>query len=159
MPEAEMSAILANKMIFLLKNYVTDYRTQKAKQDYDFIKGQYEQAKARFQKAQDTLAKFQDQNLNLATAQAQTRLKSLQDEYNLAYNVYTGLAQQMEQARIQVQQNTPVFKILEPATVPIKKSSPKRVIILILSVMFGVFVGIWFVIGKDAYLRKNSNKQ
>jgi len=146
MPEAEMSAILAQKMISLLKDYVTDYRTQKATQDYDFIKGQYEQAKARFQKAQDTLATFQDQNLNLATAQAQTKLKSLQDQYNLAYNVYTGLAQQMEQARIQVQQNTPVFKVLEPATVPIKKSSPKRITILVMSFFAGIILGIVLIL-------------
>ena len=137
MPEAEMSAILAQKMIVLLKNYVTDYRTQKATQDYDFIKGQYEQAKVRFQKAQDTLAKFQDQNLNLATAQSQTQLKRLQDEYNLAYNVYNGLAQQLEQARIQVQQNTPVFKVLEPATVPINKEKPKRILIILVAMVFG----------------------
>lgn len=153
MPEAKMSAILANKTIDFLKTYVTGYRIQKATQDYDFIKGQYEQAKARFQLAQDTLATFQDQNVNLATAQAQTKLKSLQDEYNLAYNVYTGLAQQMEQAKIQVQQNTPVFKVLEPATVPIKKTSPKRGFILVGTIIFGIFFGVIYLYIENAFIK------
>jgi len=155
MPEAKMSAILANKMIVLLKDYVTRYRTQKATQDYDFIKGQYEQAKVRFQKAQDTLATFQDRNLNLATAQAQTKLKSLQDKYNLAYNVYNSLAQQLEQSRIQVQQNTPIFKVLEPATVPIVKSQPKRKVIVIISFIMGLVIGISMIIIKRLFLSFN----
>lgn len=147
-PEAEMSAVLAKKTIILLKNYVTDYRTQKAQQDYDFIRGQYLQAKGRFEKAQDTLASYQDQNMNLTTAQSQIQLKRLQDNYNLAYNVYNGLAQQLEQARIQVQQNTPVFKVLEPATEPIKKSSPKRKLILFVISFLGLIISVGFIIFK-----------
>ncbi len=154
MPEPRMSAILANKMIRLLKNYVTDYRTQKTTQDYDFIKGQYKQAESRFKKAQDTLAKFQDQNLNLATAQANTQLKRLQDEYNLAYNVYNGLAQQMEQARIAVQQNTPVFKVLEPATVPLQKEKPKRMILIMMSIILGSVTAFCIIFIRNFVFKK-----
>lgn len=153
MPEAQMSAVVAKNMIQLLKNYVIQYRTQKAMQNYLFIKGQYEKAKKRFQDSQDTLAKYQDENSNLATAQAQTHLKRLQDEYSLAYNLYNSLAQEKEQARIQVQQNTPIFKILEPATIPIKKSSPKRKMIVMLSIFLGLFFGTAVVL-----LTKDVNK-
>ena len=151
MPEAGMSAILARRTIYLLKKYVTDYRIQKAQQDYDFIKGQYNTAKTRFEKAQDTLASYQDQNLNLATAEAQTHLKRLQDQYNLTYNLYNSLAQQLEQARIQVQQNTPVFKILEPVTIPLVKNKPKRKVILVISIVLGLVVGIGLLMMKFFY--------
>lgn len=146
MPEAKMSAAVAKRTIALLKDYVTKYRTQKAKENYDFIKAQYGEAKDRFQQAQDTLTSFQDAHPNPSTGREKTMLKRLQYQYNLAYNVWNGLAQQMEQARILVQQNKPLFKILEPATVPKDKLSPHRFVIILSSLVVGLLSGIVVVI-------------
>ncbi len=146
MPEPKMSAVVTKSTIALLKDYVTKYRTQKSKENYDFIKAQYEEAKDRFQQAQDTLTSFQDAHLNPTTGREKTQLKRLQYQYNLAYNVWNGLAQQMEQTRILVQQNKPFFKVLEPATVPKDKLEPQRFIILVASLAVGLIAGIVIVI-------------
>ena len=37
------------------------------------------------------------------------------------------LSKQLEQAKIKVAEEAPVFKTLEPARIPLKKSGPKRV--------------------------------
>ncbi len=151
MPEPRLSAVMANKTIELLKKYVSDYRTQKASRDYKFIEQQYADAAARFKSIQDSLAIYQDQNKNLTSALAQTKQQRLQDRYNLEFNVYNNLAQQKEQARIQLQKDTPVFKVLEPAKVPLKRTSPKRTLMMIIAIFLGFVFSIIVLIVKNIY--------
>jgi uncharacterized protein involved in exopolysaccharide biosynthesis len=49
---------------------------------------------------------------------------------------YFYLSQQLEQAKIKVQGNTPVFKVIDPAKAPLK-SKPKMSLILVALVFWG----------------------
>ena len=49
----------------------------------------------------------------------------------MTFNVYNTLAQKLEQDKLRVQEQTPIYTIIEPATVPLKASAPKKVLILI----------------------------
>jgi LPS O-antigen subunit length determinant protein (WzzB/FepE family) len=73
----------------------------------------------------------------------------LQNEYRLAFEVYSQLAQQFEQAQIKVKEDTPVFSIVKPVTVPIEKSKPNRPIILIIWTFLGGIISIGWVFGKQ----------
>jgi uncharacterized protein involved in exopolysaccharide biosynthesis len=66
----------------------------------------------------------------------------LQSEFMLAQNVYNGLVQQYEQAKIRVEEETPVFKLLEPAKIPLKKSAPKRLMLIFAMTVTGVGLSI-----------------
>ena len=55
-----------------------------------------------------------------------TQEEALTNEYNLTYSVYSELAKQMEQAKIAVNETTPILTIVEPVVVPIERSKPKR---------------------------------
>jgi uncharacterized protein involved in exopolysaccharide biosynthesis len=151
------SALLADSVVKCLTKYIIDYRTQKAKVDLKFVEDRHAEAEERYKKAQQTLANFQDQNQNMILASAKTTEQKLQAEYTLAFNVYNGLSQQLEQAKIKVQEKTPVFKVINPATVPLKKSKPKTSIILIAMVFLGGFTGIGIIFGK--ILLKNFKKK
>ena len=59
------------------------------------------------------------------------RQERLKNEMTLTFNVYNTLAQKQEQDKLRVQEQTPVYTIIEPATVPLKASAPKKVLILI----------------------------
>jgi len=67
----------------------------------------------------------------------------------LIYSVYSELAKQLEQAKIQVKQDTPVFTIIEPISVPIKKSKPNRPMILLIWLFLGGVLGTGVVFGKE----------
>jgi uncharacterized protein involved in exopolysaccharide biosynthesis len=126
-----LSAQIANKTIEYLTNYVTEYRVGKAKKDMEFIKSRCEESKEKYIVAQRNLSQFSDANKNVILASVQSEMESLKAEFNLSFNLYNGLAQQLEQAKIQVQRVTPVFKVLEPVKIPIEKSKPKRLLIII----------------------------
>lgn len=151
MPEAVMSAQVATRMQELLQQYITDFKVKKVQADLDFIEKRYAEVKADFEDKQQALALFQDSHRNLSSAIARTRESRLQNEYTLAFSIYSELANQQEQARIKVKEDTPVFTVLKPVTVPVEKAAPKRAMIMIASLFLGLFVGCGAVIARDYF--------
>jgi capsule polysaccharide export protein KpsE/RkpR len=145
MPDAVALRRIAQLSIDLLTNYVTDYKVSKAKENLDFIHEQYDEAKLEFEKTQEALGLFNDRNRNVVTALAQAESQRLQNEYNLAFEVYKGLATQLEQAKIKVKEETPVFTVLEPVKVPVEKNKPRGLILVPFSIIIGLIVGMIYV--------------
>lgn len=141
MPDPHAAAQLANKSIGLMREYVINYRTRKAEEDLAFAIEQMEIAKAEFQNAQTRLAEFTDQNVNLATARARTQQQRLQSEYDLTFNVYNSLAQQVEQAKLKVQEQTPVVSVLQPVQVPVEDET-SGLMVLIAFVFSSIFLSL-----------------
>ena len=146
MPDAYASAELALLCTDLLTSYVIDYKVSKAKENFDFVKARYEEAKINFQITQESLATFNDRNRNVVTALGQAESQRLQNEYNLAFEIYKGLATQLEQAKIKVKEETPVFTVLEPVIIPVDKNSPKRLFILVLFFFIGLIAGVIYIL-------------
>ncbi len=138
MPDALAAAELAQLSIDLLTEYVTNYKVSKAKENFDFVQARFDEAKTEFEKSQEVLALFNDRNRNVVTALAQAESQRLQNEYNLAFDIYKGLATQLEQAKIKVKEETPVFTVLEPVKVPVEKSKPDRPITIIITIIIGL---------------------
>jgi uncharacterized protein involved in exopolysaccharide biosynthesis len=147
-PEALLSAQVADQARELLQKYITHYKIEKVSDKLAFIEGRYTEKKKEFEKAQARLASFRDQNKNVTSAVARTEEERLQSEYSIAMNVYNELAKQLEQAKIQVKEETPVFSVLEPAMVPAEKSKPKRFMIVAIWLFLGAIAGIGIVFGK-----------
>jgi uncharacterized protein involved in exopolysaccharide biosynthesis len=151
-PEATLSAEVAQYARELLQKSITKLKVEKATDKLNFIRGRYIEKKKEFEQAQENLARFRDRNMNVATATARTEEERLQSEYSIAFNVYSELAKQLEQAQIQVKEETPVFSILAPAVVPIEKSKPKKAMILVIWLFLGGLAGTGTIFGRQ-YIR------
>lgn len=149
MPEALPAAQLTKKAQQLLQNEVIEFKTQKAQDQLSFIEDRYREKEKEFKKKQSALAGYMDRNKGLSTSRSQTYLERLQAEYNLALNVFTELAKQLETQKIQVKENTPVFAVIDPVSVPVEKSKPKRAMILAVWLFLGLVVGIGTIFGKE----------
>jgi uncharacterized protein involved in exopolysaccharide biosynthesis len=147
------SADILNYTLEYLTTYITNYKTEKARIDLEFIEERLKDAEERFLKAQNDLATFQDQNLYISSAKFQTEEERLKSEFNIAFNLYNTLTQQQIHASIKVQENTPVFTVIDPIRIPIEKSSPKRIITMIVFFILGSVAGIISVIMKQ-YFKK-----
>jgi uncharacterized protein involved in exopolysaccharide biosynthesis len=156
-PEALLSAQVADQARELLQKYITRFKIEKASDKLSFIEQRYQEKKKEFEKAQTRLAYFSDQNKNVTSAVARTEESRLQGDYTIAMNVYNELAKQLEQAKIQVKEETPVFSILEPATIPQTKSKPKRPMIVAIWLFLGAIVGTGMIFGKE-YLKEIRTK-
>lgn len=158
MQDPLISASLTDTVMHCLQNYITDYRTNKARHDLAFTEKLYGEAKASYESAQKKYANFVDANQNIILLSYRAEQERLQNEMNLAYQVYTQVSQQLQMARAKVQEITPVYTVVQPATVPLKPAKPNKLMILI-GFMFLAGVGSvgWILFVKD--LLKGSKKQ
>lgn len=155
--EPLLTAQVVERSIELLQKSIIRYKTDKAMDQLSFIEGRYEEKKKDFLKAQEQLARFRDQNKNVSSAMVRSEEERLQLEYSLSMTVFNELAKQLEQARIKVKEETPVFSVIEPTVVPSVKSKPKKVIILSAWLAIGAILGIGIVFGKDYILELRAN--
>ncbi|MEI7525273.1 MAG: GNVR domain-containing protein [Mariniphaga sp.] len=148
MPEAKAAAQLGQRAQLLLQKYITEFKIRKAKANLEFIQQRVDETNLKFEAAQLRLALFRDRNKNVSLATAKAEEERLTSQYNLIFGVYSELSKQLEQSKIQVKQDTPVFTIIEPVSVPSKKSYPNRPLILILGLFTGAIFGVIVVISK-----------
>jgi hypothetical protein len=144
-PQASLAAQVAVNAQNLLQQRIIDFKIEKSKAQLEFIEGRYNEAKKDYELTQSKLASFRDLNRNIASAVAQTELEKIENEYQLAFEVFSELAKQLEQARIQVKEDTPVFSVIKEVVVPIEKSKPQRAVILATWIFIGAFLGVGFV--------------
>lgn len=150
MPDAVASAELNEYLISRIQEFVVDYRIEKFRQNLEFVEKQKEDARQRYEEAQLELARFSDQNRNITTAVARTQQEELQNRRNVTFNVYNTLAQELEQSRIRLQEQTPVFNVLQKPSLPHTTGSGSK-LLLILSIFLGGFFGIFIVFAEQAW--------
>lgn len=146
------AAIVADSAVHKLQEYITDYRTRKAKQDYDFQLSLCEQYKKEYFEAQQEYAKFADANRNVILQTVTSEKERLQKNLTLAEQIYSQSMGQLQVLRGKVQEAKPVFAVVEPATVPLAPASPKKMLIIIAFAFLAfVFESAWILFGKDIY--------
>lgn len=131
MQDPLVAALVADTVTARLKDFITDYRTNKARNDLEYAERINEEAKTRYFEAQQKLADYLDRNQSIALFSAQTMRERLQNEAQLAFSLYNQTSQQVQNAQAKVQENTPVYAVVSPATVPVKPTSPRKLFILV----------------------------
>lgn len=146
MQDPEIASFLADTLTSYLQSYIIKYRTQKARMDLLYAEQLYNESKESYYKAQTALATFIDGNMNVVSATYRTTQEKLQNEATLTYSIYNQTAQQLQMAKIKVQNTTPVFTIIQPAVQPLVPSKPQKKIIVI-AFAFLSFIGasLWII--------------
>ena len=84
--DPKVTAQLTVLVVDCLQRYIIDYRTQKAKTDLKFVSDRYDEAEAKYLKAQQMLADYRDQNKNVILARTKSTEERLQSEYNRLFS-------------------------------------------------------------------------
>jgi len=150
MPDASAAATVAQQAMNYLTQYVTSYRTEKARQDLQFYSQRLNEARRRYQTAQYNVFHYNDQHKYLVVQAATMDRQRMEAELTIAQTVYTELSRQYEQARLKVQERTPVFKVLEPAKIPLLRVSPKRAALVLTYALAGLLLGIVYLLARQA---------
>lgn len=150
-----VSAIMADTILNRLQEYITMYRTKKARVDLDYFQKLYNEAKVQYTKSRQTYAAYSDANNELTLQSFKLKVEDLENEMQLKYNVYTQIAQQLQMAKAKVQESTPAFTTIQQATVPMLATSTPRSVIVLLCIFFGIAIyGLWLVFFKDMWQKK-----
>ena len=121
-------ATMADSVRVKLQDFITEYRTNKARNDLYQTKKLYLEAKAAYEKSRQRYASYSDANQDLVLESYRAKQNDLENEMQLRYNIYSNLATQLQMAQAKVQERTPAFTTLKSATVPIKPAGPKRML-------------------------------
>jgi len=122
-----VAATMADSVQRHLREFITDYRTQKARVDLDYTRKLYKEAEDRYEKARLKYAHYSDANRKVLFEDVRSERTKLDNEMQIHYRTYSQVAGQLQLAEAKVQQETPVFTTLQPATVPVEKAGPGRV--------------------------------
>ena len=131
MPEPYAAAQVAESALELLQKYITEFKVDKVQSNLEFIQERYDELKKEYEEIQEQRAAYKDANQGISTSRARTNLEKLDNQYNLAYSIYSEMATQLEQAKIQVKDTTPILTVIDPVSMPIKPSKPRKMMILV----------------------------
>lgn len=146
-------ATMADSVKTRLQNFITDYRTSKARVDLEYNKKIFGEVKARYEQARVRFAGFSDANRDAQSQRSLTKKAELQNEMMLQQSIYQQVATQLQQAELKVQEETPAFTTLQSATVPVQKAGPSRAKICLIY-LFLAFLGTTaWVLHKEGHLK------
>lgn len=152
----EIASCLVDSITSHLQSYIIDYRTKKARNDLQYIKGLYDEAQLNYYQAQSELAKFKDGNKHIVSAKYNVGEERLQNEVDLAFSVYNQTAQQLQVAKIKIQDKTPVFTIIQPAIYPFIPSKPQKKLIIGVFIFFFLMASSLWVLRGSLFEKKNN---
>lgn len=142
-----IAATMADSVQVHLQEFITDYRTRKAKNDLAYNQKLFKEAKARYEQARKRFAGYSDANQRVFLESIISQRTALENEMQLQYQSYSRVATQLQLAEAKVQEETPAFTLLQPATVPVVKAGPNRKRIL-LTLLFLAFLSttlyVWY---------------
>lgn len=155
--DPKVTATVADSVVSKLQQYIIAYRTRKAKEDCRYLEQLYRERQAEYYEAQQRYANYVDANSNVVFQSTLAERERLQNDMSLAYQVYSQVAQQLQVARAKVQEEKPVFAVVEPAVVPREPSGTSRKTI-VLGLVFLAVAGVaaWELLGKDYWQKFRS---
>lgn len=149
-----VAAIMVDTLQTRLQNYITEYRTKKARNDYAFYDKLSNEAWERFTTAQNEYSAYCDSHKNPVLASVSTKQQTLENKMSEAYSAYASMKQMREQAKTKIQERTPAFTIIQSPMMQHKPSSrPRIVTLLIFLFLGGIADAIWVL--WDKAIRKS----
>ena len=133
----------------LLQEKIIEFKNRSSKEMLDFALKQYSEKKESYEKLQDERAIFVDKNINISSSLFQNKLSRIESEVNISASIVQQLASQVEQAKLQVNKDTPVFTTIKPVTIPFERSAPKRSFIVIVFGFLGIVISVGYVLIKE----------
>lgn len=150
--EPIQTAELAIKAQQLLQEELTRFRIEKSESELEYIQARYNEIKTETESYQEQLARVTDRSQSISNTRDRIERDRIQTKYTISSSIYSELAKQLEQAKMQVKKDTPVFTVIQPITVP-NQASNSRAKTLIIWTFLGGILGCGIVLGKG-YLPK-----
>ena len=146
----KVAAVVADSVVRKLQEYIIDYRTTKAKEDCIYLERLFKERQQEYYDAQKKYADYMDSHDNIILQSVRAEQERLQNDMSLAYQVYSQVANQLQVARAKVQEEKPVFAVVEPAVIPLYPSGTSRKIYVLAFIFLSVCIVIsWKLFGED----------
>lgn len=163
MSDPKVAQEVADTVCQRLQDFVTNYRIQKTYQDYLYYQKLAIEAKQVMVDAQSKYAASVDYDRSVILQSVNSEKQRLQQEAMLAQDIYSQMKQQEEMAKAKIQQEKPVFAVIQPAVQPLSPSNSRKKVVLAFTFIGFCLSAGWKLFGQDKYrelrtLLKDSDK-
>lgn len=149
-----VSAEVADTVQKRLRNYIIEYRTKKFKQDVAYAQSLVDTAEAKYVKTRNAYTAFAEANTDVTQESFVTKRDEMENNMQMRYTNYTQALQQLQVAQAKLREHTPVFTVIQEASVPFKPSGTPRSLIVLGYVLAGLFFdAIWVLLLKQKFMR------
>ncbi|MFI3314281.1 MAG: GNVR domain-containing protein [Rikenellaceae bacterium] len=153
MQDPYIAAVVADSVVVKLQKYMINYKTTKTRNSIANTTLQLQKAEKAYHEAEERFAEGTDINRRLVTEKAKSRLLRLENEKNLAYNIYEQLALELETQKVELDEKTPIVTVIQPARVPHQKSAPKTMVIVVGLTFLGVVIRMMWMFAKHNFTK------
>ncbi|MCR5532948.1 MAG: hypothetical protein K6F10_03605 [Paludibacteraceae bacterium] len=150
-------ALIADSVCATLKTFITDYRTQKARTDIQYYEEVMEKAYNEYQQASNKYTRYVDSHSSMNMEQYRVAAKNLETEMRIKESAYTSFQKQYLATQARIQENTPVYTVLQSASIPPKAAGPRRVLFVLTMLILATCVTC-FILCKEQLLDFSSFK-
>ncbi len=121
-----VSKIVVDTIMQHLQDFITEYRTSKARIDLQHYKLIEQETLEKYEQAQKAYADYCDTHMGNLLQAYQGEMEALETELSVAMSAYTQMKQQVQAADAKVQEQTPAFTVVELSSVPPKHCAPHK---------------------------------
>ena len=149
-----VAAIVADTIQSRLQQYIIDYRTKKARNDYDYYSMLLKTARDEYEEARNEYVTFADSHKGVTQKSYMLTDEYLETEMEQKYKMMTQLQVQVNSCIAKIQESTPAFAVIQKSYVPFKASSMSRSQMVVLAGFIGFIIGaIWVAIGRKLFAK------
>lgn len=149
-------ATVADSACQRLQGFITEYRTKKARIEYEHMQEQYETARQEYEDAKKAVQEYNDANWDLVEEEFVVEKQSLQNEMQLRFSALSSINTQLLAARSKLDEARPVFTVLDGASVPLKPAGPKQKRFVLGFVLMVCICQTLWLLAKEALSAKKS---
>ena len=153
MQDPYVAAQLADSVKNRLQDFLTEYRTKKARHDLDFAMKLNKQAKKDYERIRLLYSEYMDANQDITLLTAAQKQNDLENEMQLAYNNFTATSTSVLTAKAKVQEETPSFTTIQSATVPLGPSGPNTRLIMLVCLFLAALGTTIYALYKENQLK------
>ena len=155
MEDPNLAASITNYIADYVKEFISIEQEKEAIKQKEFIYDQMLSAKSDLSNSELKLTNFfKKYPLALGNPDLQLQQGRLTREIEENQAVYITLRQQYEIAKIEAEEDKLFINILDTGDVAVRKSKPKRLLILLSSIMFGMMSSVLIILNRNKLLFK-----
>lgn len=144
-----VATIMVDSVSHRIQDFITDYRTKKARNDVAHLMELRAKALNDYEKAKREYASFSDAHQDLYLESYKVKSDNLEDEMQNAYSLFSNVSTQLQMAEAKVLERTPVYTVIEAPMVPGKHIAPRRSIILLGAMVLALIATFIWVYKKE----------
>ncbi len=153
--EPRLARDLATEVIAESGKILLDLKTKKVQEKRIFIEARIEEVFNALQEAEKAEEQFRLENKNIIQSPTLTmKIKRLFREVELQNSLYVSLKSQYENAKIEEVQEAAMIQVIDGPLKPVRLTSPRIAISLILALFFGLSLAVFIIYTKEFIFEK-----